>query len=299
MLLLLLQATRPAFIGVSVIACALGIANAHHTGLAVQGSLAFGTMLAAALAHAGANVLNDYYDALNGTDAANEARVSPFTGGSRMIQNGALGLNATRHLAYSLFLPVVPLGMFISWQVGPGLLWIGAAGLAIGWAYSARPLQLMSRGLGEIGIVLAWCLMVVGADFVQRGAFNAQAGQLGLMWGLSVASILCINQFPDLQADALAGKRTLVVRLGPKLAVGVYVLLLATSYGLFGYLAASHHWSVHSALVLLPMVMSGAAAYDLFRYAHHPQHLRRAIVQTILANHLLGGVVVICLRVMA
>ena len=35
------------------------------------------------IVHAAVNVLNDYYDALNGSDAANTARVFPFTGGSR------------------------------------------------------------------------------------------------------------------------------------------------------------------------------------------------------------------------
>jgi 1,4-dihydroxy-2-naphthoate octaprenyltransferase len=34
------------------------------------------------------NVVNDYYDHLNGTDAANVERIFPFTGGSRFIQNG-------------------------------------------------------------------------------------------------------------------------------------------------------------------------------------------------------------------
>ena len=293
--LLHLQATRPAFIGVTVLACAIGIAYAHHTGVEIRGLIAWASVLGAVLAHAGANVLNDYYDALNGTDAANEGRISPFTGGSRMIQNGTLSLHATRRWAFALFLPVVPLGLYLSWQVGPSLLWLGMAGLFIGWAYSARPLQLMARGLGEVGIVLAWCLMVVGADGVQRGTLSMQAMLFGLMWGLSVATILCINQFPDRQADALAGKNTLVVKFGPGRAAWVYALLGAASFGVLGYVVWVNRWYPMGAAAMVSLALFALAARDVFRFARPTptaQPLRRAIVLTIVANHWLGAVVV-------
>ena len=49
-------------------------------------------MLLALVAHAGANVLNDYFDARNGADDANQQGLFPFTGGSRLIQNGAVSV---------------------------------------------------------------------------------------------------------------------------------------------------------------------------------------------------------------
>ena len=80
-----LLATRPAFLSVTLIACLIGIASAwfDHVPL-VAGPLLLGLLLGL-LAHAGVNVFNDYYDALNGTDAANTERLFPFTGGSRFI----------------------------------------------------------------------------------------------------------------------------------------------------------------------------------------------------------------------
>mgnify|MGYP000902540562 CR=1 FL=1 len=83
-------ATRPAFLGVTLFACLIGLAAAHGSGVPLDPAKALLTALFALLAHAGINVLNDYYDARSGADAANTERIFPFTGGSRFIQNGVL-----------------------------------------------------------------------------------------------------------------------------------------------------------------------------------------------------------------
>ena len=88
-------ATRPAFLSVTFVACLLGLATSAWSGIMVAPLLAAATLFFALLAHAGANVVNDYYDSLSGCDAANSERQFPFTGGSRMIQNGVLSVRAT------------------------------------------------------------------------------------------------------------------------------------------------------------------------------------------------------------
>jgi hypothetical protein len=85
-------ATRPPFLSVTFAACLIGLATAALDGAMLRPLAAFFTVFFALVAHAGINVLNDYYDALNGTDAANTERQFPFTGGSRFIQNGVLSL---------------------------------------------------------------------------------------------------------------------------------------------------------------------------------------------------------------
>ncbi|MDP1635484.1 MAG: prenyltransferase, partial [Gallionellaceae bacterium] len=80
-------ATRPPFLSVTFAACLIGLATAAADGTVLRPLAAFFTVFFALVAHAGINVLNDYYDALNGTDAANTERLFPFTGGSRFIQN--------------------------------------------------------------------------------------------------------------------------------------------------------------------------------------------------------------------
>ena len=101
-------ATRPAFLTITLAGCLLGFATAFHGGVPFGAGAAALTLLLALLAHAGVNVLNDYYDHLNGTDAANTGRIYPYTGGSRFIQNGVLSARQT--LAFGLLL-------FFSFQI--------------------------------------------------------------------------------------------------------------------------------------------------------------------------------------
>ena len=136
------------------------------------------------MAHAGANVVNDYYDALNGSDAGNSSRLFPFTGGSRFIQNGVLSLLETRRYGFGLLAAVVPAGLWLKAHSAGGLVWIGLARLLVAWAYSAPPLQLMARGAGEAAIVAGWLLVVLGTDFVQRGELAARPLVAGLPFAL-------------------------------------------------------------------------------------------------------------------
>lgn len=281
-------ATRPAFLSVTLIGCLLGLASAAHSGVAINPVTAFLTVFFALVAHAGVNVVNDYYDALNGSDAANQERQFPFTGGSRFIQNGVMSVREAGLLGHALLFSVIPPGLWLTWHSGPGLIAIGAAGLLVGWAYSAPPFKLMCRGVGELAIAAGWLLVTVGADFVQRGSFAALPLLAGLPFALLVVNILYINQFPDRKADAQAGKRTVVVRLGPQRARWGYLLITLFAHlwlaGLvvLGLLPA---WTLFALLSLAPTL---AAAAGLLRAPEQPAALVPAIKQTILAANLHG-----------
>src|SRR6056297_1617241 len=83
-----LAAIRAPFLLASLLPVGLGLAGARHAGASIDAGLSVLTLLTAGLLHAGINVINDVVDARNGTDAINVDRVPPFTGGSRMIQDG-------------------------------------------------------------------------------------------------------------------------------------------------------------------------------------------------------------------
>ena len=272
-----IAATRPAFLSVTAVAVLVGIANAASSGLDVRPVLALATLLPALLAHAAGNLINDWADAGNGGDAINKARLFPFTGGSRLIDNGVLSRQAVVRLALVCALAATLGGLALSLVTGPWLLAIGAAGLTLAWAYSTPPLWLVARGFGEITIATVWLLVVVGADGVMRGAVDASAAIAGLPLALLVANILYVNQFPDLEADATVGKRTLVVRLGPGRARGGSLLLAALAYGWLVATVLAGHLPQAALAGLTSAPLSLIAALGLWRFATVPTRLGPAI----------------------
>jgi 1,4-dihydroxy-2-naphthoate polyprenyltransferase len=289
-------ATRPPFLGASLVPCLIGIAAAHYSGVPLDALLVVLTLLGAVVIHAGINVLNDYYDALSGTDDINTERLFPFTGGSRFIQNAVLSLDQTRRFGWALLGAGMALGLWLTYVSGPGLLVIGGLGLLIGWAYSAPPLALNSRGLGEICVAVGFgVLLPVGADFVQRGAFDWFPLWVGLPYGLLVTNILYINQFPDRHADAQSGKHHWVVRLGARRARWIYALIVGLAYALLA-LECLLGWVPPVAIAaILPLAFSLSAARQLLRYAEQTQYLVPAIQLTLLAALTHGLILVLAL----
>jgi 1,4-dihydroxy-2-naphthoate octaprenyltransferase len=156
----------------------------------------------------------------------------------------------------------------------------------MGWAYSAEPLRLNSRGLGEVCVVLTFWLVVVGADLVQRGSIGSTALWAGLGYALLTANILYINQFPDREADLTAGKHHWVARLPVDRARWGYVLILALA-GLAMLLpVVNGKLPSGSALGLLALTPGALAARILLRHADEPQLLAPALRLTIVAAHL-------------
>mgnify|MGYP000164381128 CR=1 FL=1 len=279
---LLLRMTRPGFLTVTAAGCLLGLASAAATGRGLDIPKALPTVVLALLAHAGGNVLNDYFDARNGADAANTSGLFPFSGGSRLIQNGVVSMADTGRWAAALLILLIPPGLLLALHSGGGLVAIGVAGLLLAWAYSAPPLALMSRGLGELAVAGAWWLVVVGADYVQRGQFFVVPAVIAVSYALLVANILLINGFPDAEADGRVGKATLVVRLSPRRAAWLYggIALLA-----HGWLALTAWRLIPQAALwgLLSLPLSLTAGWLLVRHADEPRRLRPAIVLSIAA----------------
>jgi 1,4-dihydroxy-2-naphthoate octaprenyltransferase len=204
-------ATRLPFLTATLIPVGLGgvVAardSAFHT-------LWFVLALVAAIAvHLGLNMANDLFDDANGADAAN-VTPTPFSGGSRVLQYGLVTRRAMVTGCAALYASAVGLGLFLAAERGWGLLWIGAVGIVLSLAYSAPPLRLVHRGLGEPVTALGFGpVMVVGTYFACTGRWSWQPVLASLPVALLIALVLYVNQVPDRAGDAASGKRTLIVR---------------------------------------------------------------------------------------
>jgi 1,4-dihydroxy-2-naphthoate octaprenyltransferase len=287
--LLYWRMTRPGFLSITVVACLMGLASAAACGCGFDALKALATVVLAGMAHAGANVWNDYHDARNGADEANQQGMFPFTGGSRLIQQGQVSAEDTRRWALALLGVTALGGLLLALHSNGGLLWIGLLGVVLAWAYSAPPPALMSRGLGELTVAACWWLVVVGADFVQRGQWFVIPAYVGAGFSLLVANILLINGVPDAPSDAVVGKRTLATRLTPGQLAGLYTVLVALAHGwlVVGVWRLIPPAPTLLALATLPLGLR--AAWLLWQHARgQTNRLRPAITLTIATANLHG-----------
>jgi 1,4-dihydroxy-2-naphthoate octaprenyltransferase len=176
------------------------------------------------------NAWGDVIDFDSGTDlAVRPEDRTDFSGGKRVLVDQLLSRGQTWAIAAGFGGLGIGLGIWLVLARAPEALWLGVVGLVLGWSYHGPPLRLCYRGLGELDVALCYGpLLVLATTVVQTNRYEAGAVWLALPLGLFTVAFLLCNEFPDRRADAPAGKRNLVVRLGlhgaSRLLVGVYVL---------------------------------------------------------------------------
>ena len=261
---------RAPFLSVTIVAVLIGALAAPllAPGTNLNLGLLLVTLLGASLAHLGANTTNDYFDWRSGVDDRNNDYVAPYSGGSWMIQLGVISPSTMLKVSVSLYALAAGIALYLVAAVGiaPQLLALALAGAAIGVLYSAPPVRLASRGIGELSIALAFgLLLVAGSTLVQTGTFESRALLAGIPTGLLTACIIWVNQFPDAVSDAAGGKRTLVVRLNLAKSRFVYVALWVLSELALAALVISKVLPIQALLALASVPMGAYLTVLLFQ----------------------------------
>ncbi|MCB6183238.1 prenyltransferase [Leeia sp. TBRC 13508] len=273
-------ASRPQFFSLSLVGMLLGIASQSQTYVWWLNALA---ILCVLFVHAGANLINDVADEENGTDRINEERITPFTGGSRFIQDQLLHIKEIRFSAYLCFGVAAVLGLIICSQ-RPQLVGIGLVGMVLAWGYSAKPLQLNSRGLGEIALFLSFGAIPFGFSLLSTSATPANLC-LAAYYGLQATAVLFLNQYPDRKADQQAGKHHLVVRMGAGKATLLYLLMIQICFMLLLAIASlSGNWLTISAA--LPLILQLWCLLTLWKIKGNTAEMKPLIVANIAAAHI-------------
>ena len=172
---------------------------------------------------------NDYFD--YEADRAN-ATPTKWSGGSRVLPAGEL----PRHVALVAALVLAALGIAGSVALtssGSLALPTLALVLVLAWEYSAPPLRLCARGLGELTTAIVVTVLVPWLGFYLQapagGGERALALTIVPLALLQIAMLLAI-EFPDAAGDAATGKRTLVVKLGAVPAARLYIAITALAF---------------------------------------------------------------------
>ncbi len=287
---LFVNATRLPFLTATFVPVLLGTAVAWRDGTLNLGLFGL-TLLGAALFHLGTNVLNDYFDHRSGADEAN-LTPTPFAGGSRLIQRGLIEPASLLRLALGIYIGGTVVGLVLAALRGPELLWFGLAGFGLGFLYTAPPVRLVHRGLGELAVGLGFGpVIVLGSYWVQAQSWSREAVLVSIPVGLLIAAVLYINEIPDRMWDAKAGKRTIITRLTPAMSIVGYGVLMAAAYLSIVAGVAVGGLPVPSLLGLLTVPMAWRAFQGLRRHHAYPYRLIPANARTIF-THLFTGLLI-------
>lgn len=291
---ILIKELRAEFLPASVVAVFLGTAIAHMRTGAFDPLLFALTLAGLVFIHLGTNVANDYFDHRSGNDAFNTEFVRPFTGGSRLIQENLLSPRSVLILSVSLIAAALAVGAALAALRGPYVILFGVVGIASGIFYTAPPVNLASRGLGELFIGLNFGVLTVsGSYFVQTRAVSREIVVASLPLAILIAAVVFINEFQDMNADARAGKRTLVVRMGIPKASKIYGWIMLSSFVpvLFGAISGLMPRTTLIALGALPFAIKAIA---VAREKHgSPKEMAPANALTIVCHALTGALLTI------
>ncbi len=214
---LLLAGARPRTLPASLVPVAIGAA-------AVPGGLSWWKVLACGLValslQVGTNFANDYSDGVRGTDAE---RVGPL----RLVGSGLVPPRTVAAAAAAAFALAAAFGLALAAASSWWLLAVGATAIAAGYLYTGGPRPYGYLGLGEVFVFTYFGLVAtLGTTYVQGHGVPVTSWCCGAASGLVAVALLEANNVRDVEGDAMAGKRTLAVRVGARRAPWLYVLAL-------------------------------------------------------------------------
>lgn len=244
-------AARPKTLAAAVAPVMVGCALAYYYE-SFQVVPALACLLFAIAMQIAANLINDLYDFLKGSDG--EGRLGPLRATAQgwitpdAMKRGILAVVAFGCLCGSVLM------LYVGWQ----LVFVGLFCVLFAYLYTSGPFPLAYNGLGDVAVVAFFGLVAVGfTAYVQILSWPNTLTLAGVATGCAVNVLLVLNNYRDVENDAKSGKRTLVVLLGKKFGLYLYlasgltavllsaVLCLLIEANLFGWLMLLPYSALH------------------------------------------------------
>jgi 1,4-dihydroxy-2-naphthoate octaprenyltransferase len=213
----------------------LGIASAVWTQNKLKILNIIIVFIGALASHISVNTLNEYYDFKSKLDFYTQP--TPFSGGSKTLPNNPEKANIALLIGIISLFIVIIIGTYFIYLKRLLLLPIGLLGIVIivtytNWITKNPIICLIAPGLG-FGI-----LMVMGTHFALTGSYSWTSFFASLVPFFLVNNLLLLNQFPDVEADKIVGRKHLPILLGRNFSAKIYSLFLILVYisVILGYL---------------------------------------------------------------
>ena len=184
-----------------------------------------------------ANFINDFFDFANGTDDA-ETRLGP----RRACAQGWVKLDSMKKAIALTTCAACVIGLPLAWFGGLEMILIGMVCVVFAFLYTTF---FSYQGLGDVLVLVFFGIVPVSCTYyVQLHTITWQVFLASLACGLVIDALLIVNNFRDRDNDREAGKNTIIVRLGEKaglqlyIGVGIGAIILGATFCMNGHLLA-------------------------------------------------------------
>jgi 1,4-dihydroxy-2-naphthoate polyprenyltransferase len=215
------QGARPRTLGASITPVVVGTSAA---GVLVAWRFVAALLVGLGM-QIGVNLANDFHDGVRGVDTAE--RLGP----PRLTSSGLAPARSVLFAALASVLVAGLSGLALAAVTTWWLVPIGALAMLALWLYSGGPRPYAELGLGEVMVFLFFGVMATaGSAYVQAETVPIAAWWASAPMGLLAVAILVANNLRDIPTDAVAGKRTLAVRLGERRTRRFYRLCVSAAF---------------------------------------------------------------------
>jgi 1,4-dihydroxy-2-naphthoate octaprenyltransferase len=198
------------------------------------------------------NLTNDYYDYRSGvdkarfevmdaamSDPANKSLTDKMFWQGNSFDRGLIteraGLVLMALLAIVAIALSIPIILFGGWLV----VVLGLIAFFLAFFYTAPPLNLGARGLGELDVMLSFALISFFSYYVIAQELALVPVLIALTVGLNAMNMRIVDEMSGLEAHQRTGEKDLVVIFGVDGAANIMLVVMVLMYGLCAALCYS------------------------------------------------------------
>lgn len=236
-------------------------------------------MLFALIMQVDANFINDYFDFMKGTD--DEQRLGP----KRACAQGWITVSAMRSGLFLTTLLACIVGLPLVYYGGWEMIMVGLACIVFCFLYT---ISFSYIGLGDLLVLVFFGIVPVCMTYWLTAPPTALTSipfavvLMSIACGLIIDTLLVVNNYRDIENDRRAGKLTLIVRIGERGGLVLYLMLglVGTILAIVGVVLLDWHDGQWTQSLLIIYTPFHTWAFNEMRYIRKGAELNRVLGMT-------------------
>lgn len=236
-------------------------------------------MLFALIMQVDANFINDYFDFMKGTD--DEQRLGP----KRACAQGWITASAMRSGLFVTTLLACIVGLPLVFYGGWEMIMVGLACVVFCFLYT---ISFSYIGLGDLLVLVFFGIVPVCMTYWLTAPPTALTSipfavvLMSIACGLIIDTLLVVNNYRDIENDRRTGKLTLIVRIGERGGLVLYLMLglVGTILAIVGVVLLDWHDGQWTQSLLIIYTPFHTWAFNEMRYIRKGAELNRVLGMT-------------------